>query len=465
MTERHVSLDADLSASVHKPSTGQGAQTHTELDDFSRAWHFKISGSRAAVQTRLFCYLPFVLPLLHAYPKASAIDLRCGQGEWLETLNDVGFVAQGVDEDSASVMHCQHLGLQAQEQSALSALQACADQSYALISGFGLAEALPLEILRQVVQESLRVLKPGGLLILQAVNPENIVQSTNQGFLDPARRQPIPRALLAFVPEHAGFAVSKAIPLHEQFSVAAQQPVSLLNVLQHVSPLYAVIAQKSSGGLLMPLKIKAFDHEYGLSLETLATLFDQQIEAKIQEVTAAAARAEAALAVIHDSFVWRATRPIRWAEQQVEQIKEDGVGTRLAAFVEKMQRRLVHQALARVTSRRGLSRLQRYLEKVSQRQALVVAQRNALLVEQRKIPVDPAIIQEAYQTRERIETLSSEAQEIYQRLQKIGLAQQERDTALQRDITQGVSTCADVQPVEPAAQSNGASSAHILPRL
>ena len=387
-------------------------------DDFARAWHQKIHGSRAAVQARLFCYLPFVLPLLHTYPKAAAFDLRCGQGEWLDTLNDAGFAAQGVDEDLASVAHCQHLGLQAQAQPALAALQACADQSYALISGFGLAEALPFETLRQVVQESLRVLKPGGLLILQAVNPENIVASTNQGFLDPARRQPIPRALLAFVPEHAGFALSKAIPLHEQFSLAAQQPVSLLNVLQDVSPLYAVIAQKSNEGLATPLNIKAFDDEYGLSLETLATLFDQQTDAKIQEVAAAAARAEAALAAIHDSFVWRATRPIRWAEQQVEQLKEDGVGPRLVAFVEKMHRLLVRQLLARVTGRRGFSRVQRYLERVSHQQAMVVAQRQALLAEQRKIPVDPAIIQQAYQTRERIETLSPEAQAIYQRLQQ-----------------------------------------------
>lgn len=392
-------------------------------DDFARAWHQKIHGSRATVQARLFCYLPFVLPLLHTYPKAAAFDLRCGQGEWLDTLNDAGFAAQGVDEDPASVAHCQHLGLQAQAQSALAALQACADQSYALISGFGLAEALPFETLRHVVQESLRVLKPGGLLILQAVNPENIVASTNQGFLDPTRRQPIPRALLAFVPEHAGFALSKAIPLHEQFSLAGQQPVSLLNVLQDVSPLYAVIAQKSNEGLATPLNIKAFDDEYGLSLETLATLFDQQTDAKIQEVAAAAARAEAALAAIHDSFVWRATRPIRWAEQQVEQLKEDGVGPRLVAFVEKMHRLVVRQLLARVTGRRGFSRVQRYLERVSHQQAMVVAQRQALLAEQRKIPVDPAIIQQAYQTRERIETLSPEAQEIYRRLQKNSSAQ------------------------------------------
>ena len=210
--------------------------------------------------------------------------------------------------------------------------------------------------------------------------------------------------------------------------MTAQQPVSLLNVLQDVSPLYAVIAQKSSEGLPAPLIIKAFDDEYGLSLETLARLFDQQIETKIQEVAAAAARAEAALAAIHASFMWRVTRPIRWAEQQVEQLQEDGVGARVVAFVEKMHRLLVRQTLVRVTGRRGLSRVQHYLEKVSHQQALVVAQRHALLAEQRKIPLDPAIIQQAYQTRARLETLSPEAQEIYTRLQRAQALRQKSES-------------------------------------
>ena len=60
-------------------------------DDFKRALQNKIRGTRAAVKARLFVYLPFVYPLLHAYRSAPAIDLSCGQGEWLETLQESGF--------------------------------------------------------------------------------------------------------------------------------------------------------------------------------------------------------------------------------------------------------------------------------------------------------------------------------------------------------------------------------------
>lgn len=422
MTDKPVPTEAVQVSAAHKARKESHEESGNDFDSFSRAWQEKSQGSRVARKLRLFCYLPFVLPLLRPYPNASALDLRCGQGEWLETLNECGFVAEGVDEESAAVAHCQQLGFAAQQMSALTALQGCAPQSHSLISGLGLAEALPFDTFRQVVQESLRVLKPGGLLILQAVNPENITASAKAAFLEPRGRALIPRTLLEFVPEHAGFALSKAIPLHEQFSLEARRPVSLLNVLQEVSPLYAVIAQKATQGMVNPPVISAFDQEYGLSLDTLTTLFDQQLERRIQEVADAAARAEEAIAAIHASFVWRATRPIRWLEQQFEQIQADGVGARIAAFIEKLHRLSVRKLLSLVTGRRGASRVQRLLEKISHRQALVVAQRQSLLIEQHEALVvkqrapDLATIELAYQTRARIETLSPEALEIYARL-------------------------------------------------
>jgi hypothetical protein len=185
-----------------------------------------------------------------------------------------------------------------------------------------------------------------------------------------------------------------------------------------------VIAQKATLGLVMPPVISAFDQEYGLSLDTLTTLFDQQHDCRLKEVAAAAARAERAIATIHASFVWRATRPIRWLEQQLEQIQSDGVGARIAAFVEKTNRLLVRTALSWVTGRRGTARVQHFLERVSHQQALVLEQRQLLMTEQhhallvKQNAPDLAAIELAYQTRQRIETLSPEAQDIYVRLLK-----------------------------------------------
>ena len=404
----------DPSGTAHGPKVS---------DDFLFAWQEKLRGSAALTKSRLFCYLPFIYPLLHSYPRGSALDLLCGRGDWLELLEESGFSAQGVDTDAAQIAHCQQKGFSATQLPALTALQACSEESHALVSGLGLAETLPFEALQQVVQESLRVLKPGGLLILQTINPDNIVATTNEGFLNPARRTTIPSALLVFLAEHVGFAIHNVVPLQERVSLLSHTPVSILNVLKDPSPFYAVIAQKSTDGMLQPPVISAFEQDYGLTLETLAARFDQQLDLRFkaaaeatQQVAVAAARAEAALAAIHASFTYRMTAPIRWVEQQLEQIQEDGAQARFVAFVEKVRRVFLQRAIAVVTGRRGMGGIQQYLSAARQRQLQQEAGRQALLAEQRKVPLDPAIIQQAYQTRERIETLSPEAQVIYERL-------------------------------------------------
>ena len=56
-------------------------------DNFYRAFEDKFRGSREEIIDRLKIYLPFVTPLIDIYEDASAIDLGCGIGEWLEILS------------------------------------------------------------------------------------------------------------------------------------------------------------------------------------------------------------------------------------------------------------------------------------------------------------------------------------------------------------------------------------------
>ena len=161
-------------------------------------------------------------------------------------------------------------------------------------------------------------------------------------------------------------------------------------------------------------------------------MFDQQFEARFKELTAAtqdaalaAARANNALAAIHGSFAYRCTAPIRWVEQQLEQLNEDGISVRLSAFNDKIRRLLLHRARALVNGRRGLSRVQNYLDTAIQRQAQVAAERQAALAEKLKIPLDPAIVQQAYQTRARLETVNPEAQAIYEQLRRAAKADEQ----------------------------------------
>ena len=92
-------------------------------DHFYRAFEDKHRGSRELIKERLKAYLPFILPLLQAYPQGQAIDLGCGRGEWLELLTEVGLRPIGIDLDDGMLSACRHLGLAAKQGDAIAHLK------------------------------------------------------------------------------------------------------------------------------------------------------------------------------------------------------------------------------------------------------------------------------------------------------------------------------------------------------
>ena len=249
-------------------------------DPFYRAFGEKFRGSRELIKSRLRVYLPFVNPLLEFYKEGKALDLGCGRGEWLELLQESGFDAQGVDLDDGMLAACRELGLKVQTHEAISFLENLPDASQVIVSGFHLVEHIPFPDLQALVQEALRVLKPGGLLILETPNPENIVVGTSNFYLDPTHKRPIPPALLAFIPEYFGCNIIKVLRLQESAELSKNNAPNLLNVLNGVSPDFAVVAQKDGPEQLLDATKPAFEAEYGLTLEELANRYQQQAEAR-----------------------------------------------------------------------------------------------------------------------------------------------------------------------------------------
>ncbi len=251
------------------------------LDGFYRAFEDRYRGSRDLIRERLKVYLPFVEPLRQIYEPTSALDIGCGRGEWLELLQDAGFAAYGVDLDEGMLDACFRRGLPIQHGDGIAHLQSLADESLCVVSGFHVAEHISFEELNALVVQALRVLKPGGLLILETPNPENLVVGSSNFFLDPSHLRPIPPLLLSFIPEYHGFARVRVLRLQELPELHQRSAVTLMDVLGGASPDYAVVAQKEAATELLTRFDAAFASHHGIELHELARRYDEKLEVRM----------------------------------------------------------------------------------------------------------------------------------------------------------------------------------------
>ncbi|MGN8198332.1 class I SAM-dependent methyltransferase [Salinisphaera sp. RV14] len=324
---------------------------------FYRAFEDRFRGTRETIDARLRVYLPFLAPLTEATTAPRALDLGCGRGEWLEVVQAQGFAAEGVDLDAGMLAACRERELAVRQADALAALAEMEDESLALVSGFHIAEHLPFETLQALVGEALRVLLPGGLLILETPNPENILVASRHFYLDPTHRHPLPPPLLAFLPEYAGFARTRILRLQEDRRLHGDVPIGVREVIGGASPDYAVVAQKHGPASQLECFDTAFEAAYGMPYENLAERFDARfagaettattahetaeqaldaartgVETATQALDAArtgvetattmaqqaldaAGAAQSELHSVYNSRSWRVTEPLRWGAQ------------------------------------------------------------------------------------------------------------------------------------------------------
>lgn len=312
---------------------------------FYRAFEDRYRGSRATITGRLRAYQPFVAPLA-AEGRADALDLGCGRGEWLELLGDYGLRARGVDLDDDMLAACRERGLQVETGDALAALRAVPDDSLALVSAFHLVEHIPFDMVRALIAEALRALRPGGLLILETPNPENLVVGASSFYMDPSHLRPIPPPLLAFAAEHAGFARHQIVRLQEAAQLHTDARIGMISVLEGPSPDYSVVAQKAAPARQMAALDAAFATEYGIALAPLAQRYDQQLAHENAELHRALGRQAERLDAEHarhQADQAAGARRLRQLEQQQQQLEQRLRQT--AEHLHETQRHLHHASV------------------------------------------------------------------------------------------------------------------------
>ena len=211
-------------------------------------------GEREDIKTRAAHYLETLAAAGIEKDGGVVLDLGCGRGEWLEVLIEVGYSCRGVDLNNVMLEDSLTRGFDVVEADAVDYLRSLEDNSLAAITSMHLVEHLPHNILVRLLDEAIRVLRPGGVLILETPNPENVTVGACFFYMDPTHRNPIPPPLLQWIVQERGFTKPIIERLSEHRGVAAIAPVSddvpgAVQINQMIewftaAPDYAVIARK-----------------------------------------------------------------------------------------------------------------------------------------------------------------------------------------------------------------------------
>lgn len=253
------------------------------MADFYRAFEDKYRGSQASIKERLMVYSPLIEKIKELHGGLTSLDLGCGRGEWMSLLRDLGVETFGIDLDDAMLEECRIRNFSVRNVDAISFLNSCEAEKYHIITAFHFVEHIAFDDLCTVIDNAIRALKPGGILILETPNAENIIVGTNNFYLDPTHKKPIPALLLNFLCEYYGLRNSYIMRLQHPQGLMEKADFGLYDVITGVSFDYSVIAQKKDINAIEVNIEEILGGKSGYNLEKLSKLYDKKTAAKFEE--------------------------------------------------------------------------------------------------------------------------------------------------------------------------------------
>ena len=194
------------------PVPGQGSIDEAELSSalasVQPALLEAFRGPEAEISHRLDHYLE----ALKSSPPV--LDLGCGRGELLLMLREAGVEATGIEGDAAVAQSAGRRGLDVNQGDVLEVLKTLPDASRGAVTAIHLAEHLEPAMLLAVLAEILRVLRPGGLLIIESPNPHSLRVGAALYWVDPTHRRPLMPETMELYLTTTGFAVDRRERLH-----------------------------------------------------------------------------------------------------------------------------------------------------------------------------------------------------------------------------------------------------------
>ena len=219
--ERFLDEAGDHAAGKHTPAPVGAENGPAVAAESAHLWdaiylHFEdeFRGTREEIKARVAVYLPKFRDAGAGTEASPILDLGCGRGELLEVLRTEGLVASGVDTNRAAVEQCRQQGLSVELGDAFDVLRKLPEASLGGLAALHVVEHLPFPLVLKLLDEALRVLRPGGVAIFETPNPKNVLVGSSNFYIDPTHRNPVHPLTLRHLMEARGLVGVETMMLH-----------------------------------------------------------------------------------------------------------------------------------------------------------------------------------------------------------------------------------------------------------
>jgi 2-polyprenyl-3-methyl-5-hydroxy-6-metoxy-1,4-benzoquinol methylase len=178
-----------------------------------------LRGSEKEVRDALQPYLAY------ARDRQPVLDIGCGRGEFLAMCREAGVKARGFDVNERSIADLKKRGFDAMLSGVPECFKGIGDGTIGSILAAHVIEHLSVGGLFALYRESARVLRSGGLLMIETPNAESLLVTGSDFWRDPTHLAPRHPAALVLVGREHSFDVEELRAVHP-FPDAARLPVS-----------------------------------------------------------------------------------------------------------------------------------------------------------------------------------------------------------------------------------------------
>jgi O-antigen chain-terminating methyltransferase len=204
---RELRTQQRVAKATHVPQLAGASFDRAEQPAFDPTFYVALEdrfrGDFAEIAERQRQYVDIVADLVD--DEHPLLDLGCGRGEWLEILSENGLRAIGVDNNRAFVEENNEAGREVVDADLIGYLEAAGDDSVGAITLFQVVEHLEIAVLLRLMDEAIRVLRPGGVLVAETPNALNLQVGASTFWIDPTHIRPLHPEFLQFCAVHSGF--------------------------------------------------------------------------------------------------------------------------------------------------------------------------------------------------------------------------------------------------------------------